>query len=117
MKTERMLADMSYRFLHNRDVHKYRMKKIGDMTDEEIISNCHFFCEENGLTDEWRAFREEEEGKYCFCSYLEEYINEGMCCDLQMISGGYINPSALPEIVIDKEMCKRYCAECENNLK
>ena len=117
MKSEKMLADMSYRFLRERGVIRYRMKKIADMTDGEIISSCHFFCEDNGLTAEWKEFQKEEEGKYPFCAYLDEYITEGMCYDLQMIAGGFIVPSSLPEIVIERKICRRCCDECEHAMK
>ena len=92
------------------------MKKVEDMTDVEAISNCHFYCEENNLIDEWKQFREKSESEYRYCSYLEEYIDEGLCYDLQMITGNDIKPSALPEINIDKEKCANCCAECKYNL-
>lgn len=112
MIAKNLLAVISRDFLKLKKVHKYRTKKVEDMTDSEVISSCHCFCEENRLTDEWYDFREKAESEYRYCSYLKEYIDEGLCCDLQMITETYIKPSALPDIKIDKEKCAKYCAEC-----
>ena len=116
MESTKLLANISRDFFKIKKVNKYRMKKVEDMTDVEVISNCHFYCEENNLIDEWKQFREKSESEYRYCSYLEEYIDEGLCYDLQMITGNYIKPSALPEINIDKEKCANCCAECKYNL-
>ena len=116
MKIRNLLADISRQFLREKKVYRYRTKKVTDMTDDEVISNCHFYCEENNLISEWNEFREKAEAEYRYCSYLEEYIDDGLCYDLQMITGNYIKPSALPEIKIDKEKCAKCCAECEYSL-
>ena len=116
MKIRDLLADISRQFLREKKVYRYRTKKVAYMTDDEVISNCHFFCEENNLRDEWNVYREKAESDYRYCSYLEEYIDEGLCYDLQMITGNYIKPSALPEINIDKEKCASYCSECKYSL-
>lgn len=92
------------------------MKKVANMTDDEVISNCHFYCEENNSISEWNEFREEAESGYRYCSYLGEYIDEGLCYDLQMITGNHIKPSALLEIKIDKEKCANCCFECKYSL-
>ena len=42
MKSENLLALVSRDFLQTKKVTKYRMKKITDMTDDEVMSNCHF---------------------------------------------------------------------------
>ena len=116
MKIKNLLADISRDFLQIKKVTKYPMKKITDMTDDEVISTCHFYCEENSLLLEWNEYREKIESEYRYCSYLEEYINDGLCYDLQMITGNYIKPSALPEINIDKEKCAKCCTECKYSL-
>lgn len=46
------------------------------------------------------------------CAYLNELIDEGLCYDIQMISGGYILPSALPELKINKASALECCASC-----
>ena len=51
------------------------------------------------------------------CSYLVRTIDEGLCCDIQMIANGYILPSALPDIEIDKSMALKACETCEHKLR
>lgn len=116
MKSENLVAAISRDFLQAQKVKKYRMKKVADMTDEEVTASCHCYCEENNLITEWNAFREKAESEYRYCSYREEYIDEGLCYDLQMITGNYIKPSALPQIQIDKEKCAKCCLECKYSL-
>ena len=116
MEPKKLLAIISRDYLQIKKVAKYRMKKVANMTDDEVISNCHFYCEENNLISEWNEFREKAESEYRYCSYLEEYIDDGLCYDLQMITGNYIKPSALPEINIDKDKCAKCCAECKYSL-
>ena len=47
-----------------------------------------------------------------FCPYLNEYIDEGCCYDLQMICDGYIKDSALPEIKVQKTQLSKQCQKC-----
>lgn len=49
----------------------------------------------------------------CFCAYLKQFVDFGLCYDLQMISGGYISSSALPDIKIDKAEIIKCCRNCE----
>ncbi len=116
MKPEELLANISRDFLKVKNVSRYRMKKVVDMNDREVISNCHCYCEDNNLTDEWYVFREKAEYEYRYCAYLEEYIDEGLCCDLQMITKNYIKESFLSKIKIDKEQCVKCCSECKFSL-
>ena len=51
------------------------------------------------------------------CSYLGRTIDEGLCCDIQMIANGYILPSALPNIEIDKSMALKACETCKHKLR
>lgn len=37
------------------------MKKISDMTDDEVIDKCHWYYEENHLVDQWLTFIENKE--------------------------------------------------------
>ena len=48
-----------------------------------------------------------------FCPYLNEYIDEGCCYDLQRICDGYIKDSALPEIKVDKTQLSKQCQKCK----
>ena len=47
-----------------------------------------------------------------YCPYLERYIDEGLCYDMQMILDGYIKKPALPEIRIDKLQLSECCSKC-----
>ena len=90
------------------------MKKVSELSDNDAITYCHWFCEENNLNDEWLAFREMKESEYRYCSYLQEFIEEGLCADIQMISNNLIKDSALPEINIDKEKTLKICYKCKH---
>ncbi len=63
MKNESIvpLAECSRFFLQSKKIYRYRMKKISAMSDGEIIRACHYYVEENGLTEEWDTFREANE--------------------------------------------------------
>ena len=37
-------------------VYRYKMKKISDMTDEEVVQKCHFWQEENNMVDDYWNF-------------------------------------------------------------
>ena len=55
------LLDSSKKFLKLKKVHRFKLKKISDMSDEEIITACHHFVEDNNLKREWNVFREQNE--------------------------------------------------------
>jgi hypothetical protein len=55
------LLDSSKKFLEFKKVYRFKLKKISDMSDEEIITACHHFVEDNNLKQEWYAFREQNE--------------------------------------------------------
>ena len=42
------------------------------------------FCEENNLMSEFCMYREKVESEYVFCAYLKEYIEFGLCYDMQI---------------------------------
>ena len=45
-------------FAHKR-VYRYRMKKISEMSDKEVVQKCHWWQEENGkVEDYWNFLRE-----------------------------------------------------------
>ena len=116
METQNLLATISRNFFAYKKVNKYRMKKVSDMSDDEVILGCHAYCEENNLISEWNEFRAKAESEYFYCSYMEEYIDGALCYDFQMILGDCIKPSVLTEIRIDKEKCAKHCFECEYRL-
>ncbi len=47
------LLDSSKKFLKSKKVYRYHLKKISEMSDNEIIQVCHRYVEENRLNDEW----------------------------------------------------------------
>lgn len=57
-EVDQPLADCSRSFLIAKKVYRYRLKKISEMSDSEIIRACHYYVEENSLTEEWVVFRE-----------------------------------------------------------
>ena len=105
-------ADIARAFFKEHGVYKYRMKKVSEMTDNEVCQYCHWFYEENRLTQEWRAFLRKFETDYCHCPFLHDFIDIGMCYDLQMIAFGYIKATALPELEIDYDKLQLSCANC-----
>ena len=112
MKSEILLSMISRQYLQMNKVYRYRMKKVDDMSASEVISVCHFYCEENNQTRDFKAYREKIESEFRFCPALQEYIDEGLCIDIQMISSGYIKKSALPDYDIDFSKTESKCEEC-----
>lgn len=113
MKTTNLLADISLCFFNQNKVYKYRMKKVSEMNDDELIQFCHWYCEENNLTKEFNKMRKEVESQHCYCEYLHEYIEYGQCCDMQMVSHGYVKDNILDIRRIDKEKLNLCCNNCE----
>lgn len=64
MKPKRLLSDISREFLKRHKVITYRFKKTKEMSDDDVIKYCHWYCEENRLNDEWLSFREQIESQY-----------------------------------------------------
>ncbi len=64
METIKFLAEISREFFKIHKVHRYRMKKVSEMSDKDVITFCHHFVEDNRLNDEWYNFREEKEAEY-----------------------------------------------------
>ena len=56
-----LLLDSSKKFLKLKKVCRYHLKKISDMTDDEIVGACHWYVWENHLVDEFAAFRAQNE--------------------------------------------------------
>lgn len=113
MKQINLLAVISRQFLKEHKVHRYRLKKVTEMSDEEVIRYCHWYCEDNNLTDEWADYEEQIESQYRYCTYMEQYIEDAECCDMQMISNGLIKDTSSSEISIDKVKLAEHCSECK----
>ena len=112
MKAEHLLAKISRDFLASHGIIRYRKKKIEEMSDPEVISFCHWYSEDESLSDEFFTFRENAEAAYRWCSYLEEFIEDEDCWNIQMISNKLINSALHPEYHIDIEKALLFCNEC-----
>ena len=108
--------DISRQFFKYKNIHRYRMKKVSDMTVDEANRYCHWFCEENNLNDEYSEFYSKMTADRYYCQYLHGYIEAGTCYDMQMIAEGFVKESALSEIQIDKTKLAECCSECRNSL-
>lgn len=40
----------------SKKVHRYRMKKISDMSDREVVDQCHAWQEENDMVEDYWKF-------------------------------------------------------------
>ena len=58
------------------------------------------------------AFEEE-----ILCGYLNRWIDEGLCYDIRMIANGFILPSALPALAIDRPKAKKACENCRYRIE
>lgn len=56
MDDEPLYADIARAYFKTKRIFRYRMKKISDMDDREVIQNCHWWYEENDLTDDYKRF-------------------------------------------------------------
>lgn len=115
MTQRNLLADISRQFFKEKKIHSFRMKKVTDMTDDEVVKFCHWFCEDNRLTEEFNYFRDKIESQYNYCLYLNKYIEPSSCAQLQIIAEGMIKQSVLYEIK-DKSELKNCCSECPHSL-
>ena len=108
--------DISRQFLKYKNIHRYRMKKVSDMTEAELNRYCHWICEENNLNEEFDEFHSKITADCYYCSYLHGYIETGTCYDMQMIAGGFVKDVVLPEVQIDRTKLAECCSECRNSL-
>lgn len=111
MPPRNLLADISRHFFKDKKIYSYRMRKVADMTDDEVVRFCHWFCEDNRLTEEFNDFRDKIESQYNYCLYLNKYIEPSSCAQLQIIAERIVKQSVLYEIK-DKSELKKCCSEC-----
>lgn len=116
MDSKELLAEISRSFFNEKKVYKYRMKKVSEMTNDEVIQFCHWYCEANDFTKEFNCKRNEVESGYHYCDYLKEYIEIGQCYDMQMVKVGLIKSNVVNVNNIDKESLNLYCSNCEYTL-
>lgn len=111
MTPRNLLADISRQFFKDKKIYSYRMRKVEDMTDDEVVRFCHWFCEDNRLTEEFNDFRDKIESQYNYCLYLNKYIEPSSCTLLQTVAEGISKQSVSYEIK-DKSELKKCCSEC-----
>ena len=63
MEYLKLQAEISRDFLDKMNVYRYKGKLIVDMKDREVMSVCHRWCEDNGFTAEFSAYRDSVEAK------------------------------------------------------
>ena len=49
-------AKIAREYFKIKKVYRYKMKKISDMTDKEVVQKCHFWQEENNMVDDYWNF-------------------------------------------------------------
>ena len=49
-------AKIAREYFKSKKVYRYKMKKISDMTDEEVVQKCHCWQEENNMVDDYWNF-------------------------------------------------------------
>ena len=113
---DKLLARISREFLKKQRIYKYRGKCVGNISDSEIITCCHYWCEDNGCTDEFTKYREATEREYVFCSYVGQYVEPGACYNMQMACNGFDESNSRLTNQTDKEKMRATCLECENHL-
>ncbi len=116
MEQIKLLADISRAFFRYKSVYSFRMQKVDDMSDNDVIKYCHWFCEDNGLVEEFIDFRTKTEAEYFFCTYLQEFIAPGCCYDMQMFAEGFINHSNEHKPQANGEDLRKHCPNCRYSL-
>ena len=101
--TDEILAGLGKMYVAD-DRFKKNIDKYGEVTAEYASEAIE------------KALAKADSENMLSCSYLGRTIDEGLCCDIQMIANGYILPSALPDIEIDKSMALKACETCEHEL-
>ena len=51
-------AKIAREYFKSKKVYRYRMKKVSEMTDKEVIEKCHWWQEENNMVDDYWNFVE-----------------------------------------------------------
>ena len=52
-------ADVARAYFKHHRVIRYRLKAVSDMTDDEVVQNCHWWQEEHHMVDDYWAFVKE----------------------------------------------------------
>lgn len=57
--TKSTYADAARAYLRSKRVVRYHLKKVDEMSDDEVVRKCHFYQEENDLVQDYWAFVKE----------------------------------------------------------
>lgn len=57
--TKNTYADAARAFFRSKHVFRYHLKKIDEMSDDEVVQKCHFWQEENNLVQDYWTFVKE----------------------------------------------------------
>ena len=49
-------SEIAREYFKSKKVHRYRMKKISDMSDREVVDQCHAWQEENDMVEDYWNF-------------------------------------------------------------
>lgn len=49
-------AEIARAYFKSKKIYQYRMKKISDMTDQEVVDKCHAWQEENDMVEDYWSF-------------------------------------------------------------
>lgn len=109
-------AEISRAFFAECNVYRYRTKKVDEMSDNEVGRYCHWFCEDNNLTEEWRKFVDTYLAEYRYCPCYDEYMDAEYCCNLQMIATGMIVDELLISDKTKRFILLENCNECRYKL-
>ena len=52
-------AAIARAYFKSKKVYRYHLKKIEDMTDQEVIQACHWWQEEHGMVDDYWRFADD----------------------------------------------------------
>lgn len=57
--TKSAYADAARAYFRSKRVFRYHLKKIDEMSDDEVVQKCHFWQEENNLVQDYWVFVKE----------------------------------------------------------
>lgn len=49
-------AEIARAYFKSKKVYRYRMKKISNMSDNEVVDKCHAWQEENDMVEDYWSF-------------------------------------------------------------
>ncbi len=90
MEERDLYALLSLMYFKYKNVDSFNSIKVSDMSDSELVTYCHWYYMDNDLYEDFLVFQKKIESEYYYCPYLKEYIEPGLCYDLQIFSEGYV---------------------------